>query len=167
MGRRVRNNGRTDQGHTLFPLRCDGWTGDCYRSDISRTVRCASWYGNLDNRIAAFYRHTLAGSFVMAAQLPLKFTAGQISQFVASTDSIPVTVGGTGVVALSDILGTTNQISVASGAARVIGGNVTLSTPQNIDTAATVTFGTVTTSSATTTQLTAGSTGSNQIGRAS
>jgi hypothetical protein len=98
----------------------------------------------------------------MAAQLPLKFTAGQISQFVASTDSIPVTVGGTGVVALSDILGTTNQISVASGAARVIGGNVTLSTPQNIDTAATVTFGTVTTSSATTTQLTAGSTGSNR-----
>jgi hypothetical protein len=49
--------------------------------------------------------------------------------------------GGTGVTSLSDILGTSNQITVTSGTARVIGGNVTLSLPQNIHTAATPTFG--------------------------
>ncbi|MBI2900570.1 MAG: hypothetical protein HYY17_10315 [Planctomycetes bacterium] len=58
---------------------------------------------------------------------------------------LPVSLGGTGVASLSDILGTANQVSVAGGTARVIGGNVTLSLPQNIDTAATPTFAGLTT----------------------
>lgn len=57
------------------------------------------------------------------------------------TGTLPVANGGSGVTSLSDILGTTNQVSVSGGTARVIGGNVTLSLPQDIDTAATPTFG--------------------------
>lgn len=44
--------------------------------------------------------------------------------------------GGTGVQSLSDIVGTSNQVIVTDGAASVIGGNVTLTLPQNVDTAA-------------------------------
>ena len=53
---------------------------------------------------------------------------------------LPVTRGGTGVQSLSDILPTTNQVSVSGGTARVVGGDVTLSLPQNIHTAATPQF---------------------------
>jgi len=53
---------------------------------------------------------------------------------------LPVTRGGTGVQSLSDILPTTNQVSVSGGTARVVGGDVTLSTPQDIHTSATPQF---------------------------
>ena len=48
--------------------------------------------------------------------------------------------GGTGVTSLSNVLGTTNQVTVTNGTARVIGGDITLSLPQNIHTAATPQF---------------------------
>jgi len=53
---------------------------------------------------------------------------------------LPVANGGTGVSALSDVLGTSNQITVTGGTARVIGGNVTLALPQNVHTGATPQF---------------------------
>ena len=53
---------------------------------------------------------------------------------------LPVVNGGTGVSALSDVLGTSNQVTVTGGTARVIGGNVTLALPQNIHTGATPQF---------------------------
>lgn len=56
------------------------------------------------------------------------------------TGTLPVGSGGTGVTALADVLGTTNQVNVAGGTARVIGGNVTLSLPQDIHTGATPQF---------------------------
>src|SRR5690606_18330366 len=60
------------------------------------------------------------------------------------TGTLPVGNGGTGVTSLSDVLGTTNQVSVTNGTGRVIGGNVTLSLPQDIDTGADVQFGSLT-----------------------
>lgn len=65
------------------------------------------------------------------------------AQAVLTTDvtgTLPVANGGTGVTSLSDVLGTTNQVNVSGGTARVIGGNVTLSLPQSINTGATPTF---------------------------
>jgi hypothetical protein len=56
------------------------------------------------------------------------------------TGTLAVGNGGTGVTALSDVLGTTNQVSVSGGTSRVIGGDVTLSLPQDIHTAASPTF---------------------------
>ena len=53
---------------------------------------------------------------------------------------LPIANGGTGVASLSDILGTTNQVTVTGGTARVIGGNVTLALPQNIHTGAAAQF---------------------------
>ena len=53
---------------------------------------------------------------------------------------LPVANGGTGVSALSDVLGTSNQVTVTGGTARVIGGNVTLTLPQSIHTGATPQF---------------------------
>lgn len=44
--------------------------------------------------------------------------------------------GGTGASSLSNLLGTSNQITVTGGTGRIIGGNATLSLPQNIDTSA-------------------------------
>ncbi len=55
-------------------------------------------------------------------------------------NTISINYGGTGVTALSDILGTANQITVTNGTGRVIGGNVTLSLPQDIHTGASPTF---------------------------
>jgi hypothetical protein len=52
------------------------------------------------------------------------------------TSPLGVYRGGTGVQSLSNILGTASQITVTNGTGRVIGGNVTLTLPQNIDTAA-------------------------------
>lgn len=54
--------------------------------------------------------------------------------------TLPVGNGGTGVTSLSDILGTANQVAVASGTARVIGGDVTLSLPQDIHSGASPQF---------------------------
>jgi hypothetical protein len=65
------------------------------------------------------------------------------------TGILPPSNGGTGVNSLSDIIGTTNQINVTGGTGSVIGGNVTLSLPQDIDTSATPTFSSVTLSSLT------------------
>lgn len=53
---------------------------------------------------------------------------------------LPVANGGSGVSALSDILGTANQITVTGGVGRVIGGNVTLGLPQDIATSSSPTF---------------------------
>ena len=50
------------------------------------------------------------------------------------TGTLQVANGGTGVTALSDIVGTANQVTVTNGIGRVIGGNVTLSLPQDIAT---------------------------------
>jgi hypothetical protein len=62
------------------------------------------------------------------------------------TGTLTVGKGGTGATSLSDILGTSNQITVSGGTARVIGGNVTLSLPQNIHTSANPLFNTLTAS---------------------
>ena len=53
---------------------------------------------------------------------------------------LPVVNGGTGVASLSNILGTTNQVSISGGTARIIGGNATLSLPQDIHTGANAQF---------------------------
>ena len=57
---------------------------------------------------------------------------------------LAVARGGTGQSTLDDILGTTNQIDVLNGTDTVIGGNVTLSLPQDIHTGATPTFSALT-----------------------
>lgn len=49
--------------------------------------------------------------------------------------------GGTGVTALSSILGTPNQVMVANGDSRVIGGDVTLYGPQDLGSTSIPTFG--------------------------
>lgn len=76
------------------------------------------------------------------------------------TSALPVGSGGTGVTSLSDIIGTTNQVSVSGGAARVIGGNVTLSLPQDIHTGAGPTFDTLTLTTSLTSPIVQGSTSS-------
>lgn len=63
------------------------------------------------------------------------------------TGTLPVANGGTGATSLDDILGTTNQVSVLSGANTIIGGNVTLSLPQDIDVGADLQLDTVTVNS--------------------
>jgi len=72
---------------------------------------------------------------------------GSLDMGDASQGTLVVGRGGTGVTSLSNVLGTTNQVTVSNGTARVIGGNVTLSLPQNIHTAATPTFAGLTLSS--------------------
>lgn len=57
---------------------------------------------------------------------------GEVTTGIWQGTDIGVLYGGTGVSILSDILGTTNQIAVASGANTVIGGNVTLSFPSQL-----------------------------------
>lgn len=80
-------------------------------------------------------------------------TLGTVTSGTWNGTTIAVANGGTGVTSLSDVLGTTNQVNVLGGTARVIGGNVTLSLPQNIHTAATPTFANLTLSNRTATQL--------------
>ncbi|RMD50718.1 hypothetical protein D6827_03550, partial [Candidatus Parcubacteria bacterium] len=81
----------------------------------------------------------------------LSLTGQQITANAVNLGSTNVTgiltvgKGGTGVTALSDIQGTANQITVSNGVARVIGGTVTLSLPQDIATTSDVTFSTLTT----------------------
>lgn len=70
-----------------------------------------------------------------------KINASSIALGSQVSGTLPVANGGSGVTALSNVLGTTNQVTVSGGTARVIGGDVTLSLPQNIHTAATPTFG--------------------------
>ena len=69
-----------------------------------------------------------------------------------TTGTLGVARGGTAVTALSDVLGTTNQVTVTGGTARVIGGAVTLSLPQSIHTTATPNFTGIITSGATAVQ---------------
>ena len=57
---------------------------------------------------------------------------------------LSVARGGTNATSLSNILGTANQVTVTNGSARVIGGNVTLSLPQNVDSLSQVAFGRLT-----------------------
>ena len=64
----------------------------------------------------------------------LRATAGAVANGLVDLANdisgiLAVANGGTGVSSLSDILGTTNQLTVSNGAGRVIGGNVTLSLP--------------------------------------
>ena len=56
------------------------------------------------------------------------FTVSNAGVVTIATD-LAVTEGGTGVSALDDILGTTDEISVAAGANTIIGGDVTLTLP--------------------------------------
>jgi hypothetical protein len=65
---------------------------------------------------------------------------GKIGLTTHVSGTLPVGNGGTGVTSLSDVVGTSNQVNVSGGTARVIGGNVTLSLPQNIHTGASPTF---------------------------
>lgn len=65
---------------------------------------------------------------------------GKIGLTTHVSGTLPVANGGTGATSLDDIVGTANQITVDGGAGTVIGGNVTLSLPQDIDTAAAPTF---------------------------
>jgi len=67
-------------------------------------------------------------------------TWGKIGLTSHVTGTLPVTSGGTGVTSLSNVVGTDNQVTVDNGTARVIGGDVTLSLPQNIHTGATPQF---------------------------
>lgn len=78
---------------------------------------------------------TFAGLTLTAFTGAVQATAG-----VLSAGTLTVANGGTGVTSLSNVLGTTNQVSVTNGTARVIGGNVTLSLPQDIHTGASPTF---------------------------
>lgn len=71
-------------------------------------------------------------------------SASNVSLTSEVTGTLPVGNGGTGVTSLSDVLGTTNQVSVSGGTARVIGGNVTLSLPQDIATSSSPSFANVT-----------------------
>src|SRR5690606_30576278 len=82
----------------------------------------------------------------------LEINAGVISTTLGTdvdltsevTGTLPVGSGGTGVTSLSNVIGTTDQISVSGGTGRVIGGNVTLSLPQSIATTSTPTFAGIT-----------------------
>ncbi len=56
------------------------------------------------------------------------FTVSNAGVVTMATD-LAVTQGGTGVSALDDILGTTDEISVAAGANTIVGGDVTLTVP--------------------------------------
>lgn len=56
-------------------------------------------------------------------------TLGTIATGTWEGTTVAVNQGGTGATALDDILGTTDEISVAGGANTIIGGNVTLTLP--------------------------------------
>ena len=73
-------------------------------------------------------------SFVNDSNVTITSSGG--NHTIGFTGPLSTYRGGTGVTSLSNILGTSSQITVSSGTARVIGGNVTLSLPQNIDTSA-------------------------------
>lgn len=84
----------------------------------------------LDDASATDQRTTLGlGTIATQAANSVAITGGSISGI---TD-LAVADGGTGVSALSDLLGTSGQISVSGGTGRVIGGDVTLSIPAALD----------------------------------
>ncbi len=82
----------------------------------------------------------------------LQISGGVISTTLGTTvdleseveGTLPVASGGTGVTSLSDVIGTADQISVTGGTGRVIGGDITLSLPQNIAITSTPTFSGIT-----------------------
>lgn len=69
-----------------------------------------------------------------------KINASSIALGSQVSGTLPVANGGSGVTSLSNILGTTDQVTVSGGTARVIGGNVTLSLPQSIASTSSPTF---------------------------
>lgn len=96
-----------------------------------------NWAGYFDGDVNIISNLKMNGTQFVTA-------TGTITNATWNGNTIAVGNGGTGVTSLSDIVGTANQVSVAGGVGRVIGGNVTLTLPQNIHTGATPTFAGIT-----------------------
>lgn len=131
----------------------NGGTGVTDLSDVVGTTNQVSVSGGTDRVIGGnvtlslpqdihtgatptFVRASFTGLASDSVEGPVIHDGGTIF----ALDQLPIAYGGTGVSDLSDILGTTNQVNVSGGTNRVIGGDVTLSLPQNIDTSASVLF---------------------------
>lgn len=96
-------------------------------------------YGNSTSAVQATAQGASGSVLVGNAGVPSFSTTPTITTLTL-TNPLAVASGGTAVASLSNILGTTNQVTVTGGTAAIIGGNATLSLPQNIHTGATPQF---------------------------
>ena len=120
----------TIDGFTLNDLTASRLLSSNGSKVLTSVADLASWIAGTANRVTV----TNDGDGTITLTGPQDLATGSSPTFAALTLTADLTVanGGTGASSLEDIVGTANEITVTAGADSIIGGDVTLSLPDDV-----------------------------------